>query len=252
MAKKEFLFGLHKGSRQYKMVLFGSLVLFVGAVIFYLLSKTEAMQSTIFTWWSSITAALFGGPPTARLFTKGSTELAKKKAEGMIEPSIPIEPEEEVEPESSKFDGVAVLDREERFHDRTLGKLRIEGMSVLCTLEDAIRDEKQYGITAIPAGEYPLRIIKELTPKTRRYRDRFDWFEYFIEICDVPSFSNIYIHLGNTPEDSLGCPLVAYGFTPDNKLTGTSTKAMRALYEHLYPKLEAGEQWKIQVKNEFN
>lgn len=68
----------------------------------------------------------------------------------------------------------------------------------LCyTLEDVVRDVKIPRQTAIPAGEYKLRItmsnrFKRLLP----------------EVLDVPNFLGVRIHGGNTHENTEGCPLV--------------------------------------------
>jgi hypothetical protein len=255
--KKGFWYGLHKGSRTYKQVMLGGVVIFIGTVIFFLLAKSEALKETIFIFWSSITGGLFGGAPVAQRFSKGSTILAQAKAdrEKLLEDVAELEPVQDSVQDpvqkKGKVDGVVTLRRFKSMTDRTAGHLEVEGLNTLCSLEDAVREEKIKGVTAIPAGKYPLRIRKDLTPKTRRYLDRFTWFQRFIEICEIPDFSHVYIHIGNTPEDSLGCPLVAYGFAPNYDLTGTSVKAMRYLYEYLYPKLEAGEQWQINIINEF-
>lgn len=94
----------------------------------------------------------------------------------------------------------------------TIGKLCIEGKYWCDTVEDKVRElvdanhdgdfddkgeGKVYGQTAIPAGTYPL---------TLSYSTRFK--RLLPEIHNVPGFSGIRIHAGNTAEDSHGCIIV--------------------------------------------
>lgn len=86
----------------------------------------------------------------------------------------------------------------------TIGKLHIDGEYFCDTLEDAIRDIKVYGETAIPAGTYKVTIT--LSPRFRR------WLPL---LHDVPYFEGVRIHRGNTAEDTHGCILVG-----QNKIKG--------------------------------
>jgi hypothetical protein len=72
------------------------------------------------------------------------------------------------------------------------------------TLEDPVRDEKIAGITAIPAGRYEITL--EDSPHFKRE------LPY---LHDVPEFTGILIHAGNTSEDTRGCILVG-----ENKIKG--------------------------------
>jgi hypothetical protein len=83
----------------------------------------------------------------------------------------------------------------------TLGKLYIDGKFFCHTLEDKVRpdEEKVYGKTAIPEGIY--RIIVSFSKRFQRMT---------LEILDVPNFSGIRIHGGNTHKDTLGCILVGF------------------------------------------
>ena len=88
----------------------------------------------------------------------------------------------------------------------TIGKLYIDDKYFCDTLEDTVRTDgmKVYGKTAIPAGTYKI----ELT-ESPRFRCLMPL------ICNVPNFSGIRIHAGNSAEDTDGCVLVGL-----NKIKG--------------------------------
>jgi len=66
-------------------------------------------------------------------------------------------------------------------------------------LEDPVRfTPKEYGITAIPAGLYELKVT---------YSPRFK--REMVQIMAVPGFTGIRIHGGNDAKHTLGCPLWA-------------------------------------------
>lgn len=99
-----------------------------------------------------------------------------------------------------------LLEREHFADEYTIGKLYTDKGEYLCdTLEDRVREgEKVYGSTAIPKGRYPL---------TWCLSNRFK--KYLPLLGDVPNFSGVRIHTGNTHEDTEGCILVGM-----NKLKG--------------------------------
>lgn len=97
----------------------------------------------------------------------------------------------------------------------TIGKLYIDGQYFCDTLEDPTRDLNKNGVfdngevkikanTAIPYGTY--RVIVSMSPRFKRELPR---------LLDVPSFSGVLIHRGNTPKDTEGCVLVG-----ENKVKG--------------------------------
>lgn len=90
-------------------------------------------------------------------------------------------------------------DRENKRENSTIGKLYTDDGTYLCdTLEDVEREgEKIYGKTAIPVGRYELRW--SYSPKFKRYLP---------ELLDVPNYTGVRIHSGNTHKDTEGCPLV--------------------------------------------
>ena len=93
----------------------------------------------------------------------------------------------------------------------TQGQLFINGEFFCYTLEDKDRDlyqqtplqdivrQKVFGQTCIPYGMYEVGLT---------YSNRFK--KVMPQIFDVPGFSGIRIHNGNTPDHTEGCPLVGY------------------------------------------
>ena len=78
-----------------------------------------------------------------------------------------------------------------------------DGTRVCDTLEDTDRDlddsghGKIYGKTAIPYGLYEIEM-----------RDSPHFKRKMPYLKDVPAFSGVMLHWGNTPADTLGCVLV--------------------------------------------
>lgn len=95
-----------------------------------------------------------------------------------------------------------LLHRDTFAEDFTLGKLSVDNVFFGHTCEDKDRKledagEKVYGKTAIPRGRYKVELS---------FSQRFQ--RVTPEIFDVPYFSGIRIHGGNTSADTLGCPLL--------------------------------------------
>lgn len=90
----------------------------------------------------------------------------------------------------------------------TIGRLYVDGRYFCDTLEDRVRhldrEPKVPGRTAIPAGRYG--VVVNISPKFRRMLPL---------LLDVPGFSGVRIHRGNTDADTAGCPLVG-----ENKIVG--------------------------------
>lgn len=120
----------------------------------------------------------------------------------------------------------------------------------LCfTLEDEKREVKKMHETRIPAGIYSLK-IREYGGFYERYRQRFAWHKGMIEICNVPEFTDILVHIGNSEADTSGCLLVGLGLELDsnkeNRLLN-STGAYEKFYKAVYPALESGKNCQIQL-----
>lgn len=108
------------------------------------------------------------------------------------------------------------------------------------TLEDQFQLTKVPKETRIPPGIYNVDIQKADTPKTLQYRAKFPWFKNHLEIKNVKDFVGVYIHLGNSDDDTDGCVLI--GDNADNNVIGpgsisNSTAAFKRFYESVYPHL---------------
>jgi hypothetical protein len=120
------------------------------------------------------------------------------------------------------------------------------------TLEDEQRLIKVKGDTRIPAGFYELGIQKNITPLTVKYQQRYPWFKHHIEVKNVAGFSGVYIHIGNTDDDTEGCILL--GDNADNNNLGegsvsNSTQAFKRFYSILYDHLLTGKAF-IEIRDE--
>jgi len=135
--------------------------------------------------------------------------------------------------------------------ETTLGLLFLKGKFFAYTLEDTFQEVKVPGKTRIPAGFYPLKFNKNLTPMTKRYRESRPWFDFHLEIKDVPNFSGVYIHVGNTHEDTEGCLLMADGVNAGiSKSILLSKLAFERFYKKVSDLLKANEPVNIQILNE--
>lgn len=91
-------------------------------------------------------------------------------------------------------------------HQSTTGLLYTDKGLFCATLEDTFRHEKVDRVTRIPAGRYKIELRKD-SPMANRYQERFGT-NGILWLKDVPNFKYVYIHVGNTDEDTEGCVLV--------------------------------------------
>ena len=119
----------------------------------------------------------------------------------------------------------------------TLGMLFVHKKFFAYILEDTYHEVKVPGATRIPAGVYRLDFHREMTPKTQQYREEFPWFDFHLEIKEVPGFRNIYLHVGNTHIDTEGCLLIADGVNTNS--TVKMIQYSRLAYERFYKTMSA-------------
>src|SRR5574344_1897081 len=107
----------------------------------------------------------------------------------------------------------------------TIGKITVDGLFISDSIEDKVRvlnsiEDKVYGERAIQAGTYKADIY---------FSKKFGY--KVVRLFDVPYFSGIYIHKGNTAKDSLGC--IILGFNDKKGWVSKPTIAMNKLIEAL-------------------
>jgi len=127
--------------------------------------------------------------------------------------------------------------------DSTLGIVFINGKFQCYSLEDEFREVKVKGETRIPKGVYTLGVQENLTPLTKKYLDRHDFFERHLHVKNVPNFTGIYIHLGNTDEHTDGCLLLGNEVNNNRLKAGRlndSVSAYKEFYLKVYPEAKKG------------
>ena len=99
----------------------------------------------------------------------------------------------------------------------TIGRLYIDGEYFCDTLEDKVRDlskeAKVKGQTAIPTGRY--RVYLTYSPRFKRILPLLE---------DVPQFTGVRIHRGNTAKDTEGCILVGFNREVGKVLDSAATE----------------------------
>lgn len=123
-------------------------------------------------------------------------------------------------------------------NDATVGKMYIDGIDTCYTLEDVVRPlgEKVYGKTAIPAGRYRV----DVTPSARFKRD-------LPILLDVPNFTGVRIHAGNSAEDTHGCILV--GLEQHGDTISRSRDAMDIVFAQIRDAVKRGEEVWIELSD---
>ena len=121
-----------------------------------------------------------------------------------------------------------IIIRKEFTDISTIGRMLLDGEPYWFTLEDAVRDEKISGKTAIPYGKYEVIINKSV-----RFKKDMPL------LLNVPGFSGIRIHSGNTSADTEGCILI--GTTKGKDSISGSRQAFAVFMRLLQAGLKTGK-----------
>lgn len=128
-----------------------------------------------------------------------------------------------------------------------LGGLAIDGRFQCFTLEDPPHAVKVAGITGIPAGQYAIKLRTE-GRLHEEYAARFPEHRGMLWLQNVPNFEWIYLHAGNTPENTDGCPLLGDTLRAAGRVDD-SVQAYRRVYGVVSNAILAGEPVTIDVEN---
>lgn len=123
--------------------------------------------------------------------------------------------------------------------DCTVSKLYIDGVYQCFVMEDAIRDTKIYGRTAIPRGTY-----KVVVTMSNRFKTLLPLLE------NVPNYSGVRIHPGNTSADTEGCllPGLSLGKLEGKTAVLESRPAFAKIFRKIQEAIANGEKITIELK----
>tara|TARA_R100001163_G_C5050106_1_gene187000 strand:- start:911 stop:1492 length:582 start_codon:yes stop_codon:yes gene_type:complete len=128
--------------------------------------------------------------------------------------------------------------------DATNGLLFIDGLFECYTLEDQYQEVKVMHETCIPENTYDVK-FRTVGGFHERYKKRYGNSHYgMLHLQDVPGFTYILIHAGNTDEHTSGCLIV--GETQqdldvsEDGFIGSSGKAYVKLYNKIAKQLLIG------------
>jgi hypothetical protein len=134
----------------------------------------------------------------------------------------------------------------------TLSHLYIDGIFQCFLLEDKIRAVKIMKQTAIPEGIFRLR-LNTWGGMNKTYFPKYGPIHKgMIEIADLPTFSAVYIHVGNTIVETAGCPLVGLSYIKKDGEYQVlqSADAYRQVYRKLYEVATCKDN-QIEISNNF-
>lgn len=128
----------------------------------------------------------------------------------------------------------------------TIGELFVDDVPFTFTLEDLPQPKKKAGETRIPAGLY--RVVLSESPAAKAGKLWSPHEKGLLPLLvDVPGFSGIRIHAGNTEQDTRGCILV--GSWRGGEFLHNSRDALASLMDMLEIAQISGRQITIEVKD---
>lgn len=137
--------------------------------------------------------------------------------------------------------------------DATNGMLFIDGIFECYTLEDQYQAVKVMHETCIPEGKYDIQ-FRKTGGFHAKYSERYKNAHYgMLHILDVPNFTYILIHSGNTDEHTSGCLIV--GETQqdldidESGFIGHSGTAYSKMYRKVANQLLQGKKVSIEYLN---
>lgn len=149
------------------------------------------------------------------------------------------------------------VDRRWKRDAYTIGKLYVNGIELCDTLEDKDRNlvatmpleelkkQKIWGQTAIPTGTYKVKMTFSSKFSSKAWGKKYGG--KVPEILNVPGFTGVRLHPGNTAQDTLGCLLVG-----KNSSVGRISQSVDWYYKlldnYIIPATNKGEKITLTIK----
>ena len=135
--------------------------------------------------------------------------------------------------------------------DATNGLLFIDGIFECYTLEDQYQAVKVMHETCIPEGTYDIE-FRKVGGFHERYDKRYKNAHYgMLHLQDVPNFTYILLHAGNSSDDSSGCILTTTTQTDLDSAKagfgGQSQLAYKRMYDKVAGVLLQGKKVEIEI-----
>ena len=135
--------------------------------------------------------------------------------------------------------------------DATNGLLFIDGLFECYTVEDQYQAVKVMHETCIPEGKYEIK-LRTVGGFNGRYAKRYKNSHYgMLHLQDVPNFTYILIHAGNSSDDSSGCILTTTTQTDLDSAKagfgGQSQLAYKRMYDKVAKVLLQGKKVEIEI-----
>ena len=115
----------------------------------------------------------------------------------------------------------------------TEGRMYIDDVFECFTVEDAVRTVKVQNETAIPKGVY--KVIMSMSTRFKRIMP---------EVLDVPGFTGVRIHEGNSSKDTEGCVIVGSVNDRDDDDWVSGSIVAR---DRLYAKMDKAFKAKVEI-----
>ena len=150
-----------------------------------------------------------------------------------------------------------LVERKWKKEEYTIGKLYIDGTFYCNTLEDKdrgltssmpleeVKKKKVYGETAIPSGNYELKLSYSSKFANRVWGKKYKGQVPII--LNVKGFEGIRIHPLNTAKDSLGCIGVGKN-TVIGKVTNSTEYYYKLMDNYIVPAIKRNETITIIIK----
>lgn len=147
-----------------------------------------------------------------------------------------------------------LLIRKYKCQSYTIGKLYVDGEYICDTIEDTdrglsdemsidkIKENKRYGITAIPRGTYHIT-LDVVSPKFKNRPWAKPYDGKLPRLQNVKGFEGVLIHVGNTAKNSLGCILVG-----ENKVKGQVINSTATFHKLMNRLLSATDDITIEIR----